>query len=454
MKRISRRRFLEAGSQSAVALLLRRSKVPRLAGSTSFVESLWSGAITPDSARVNAKIDHDSTTVQLLVSPNPDLSNPISSGFHTADTAVNNRMVGIPISDLSEGTQYYYGIESGGVVDDTSHGKFKTPAAGAQSFTFAFASCADTGSAHTVFETIRSLNPLFFLHTGDMHYENIAGNDRQLFRDAYDTVLTSATQSALYREVPVAYMWDDHDYGSNNSDGMSASRLAARLTYQEYTPHYPLVMGIGDVPIYQAFTIGRIRFILTDLRSERTPNSAPDNTGKSMMGAVQKAWFKNELLAANGQYAAIIWMSSVPWIGSINAGADRWAGFSTERREVANFIKDNGINGVVMLSGDAHMIALDDGSNSDYADGGGAAFPVMHAAALDRSGSESGGPYSHGSFPGRGQFGLMTIADDGGDVVSFTLSGRDENNNVIVEYSFEHACCQDWRVSLPLVIGD
>jgi hypothetical protein len=76
-----------------------------------------------------------------------------------------------------------------------------------------------------------------------------------------------------------------------------------------------------------------------------------------------------------------------------------------------------------MVAGDAHMVAIDDGSHSGYAAGGGGGFPVVHAAALDRPGSLKGGPYSEGAFPGGGQFGLLTVHDDGGDEVAVTLRG-------------------------------
>ena len=35
-----------------------------------------------------------------------------------------------------------------------------------------------------------------------------------------------------------------------------------------------------------------------------------------MMGESQKKWFKEQLLAANGKYPLICWMSTVPWIGT------------------------------------------------------------------------------------------------------------------------------------------
>src|SRR5206468_13122854 len=58
------------------------------------------------------------------------------------------------------------------------------------------------------------------------------------------------------------------------------------------------------------------KFILTDLRSERDPAEQKDDAIKSMMGARQKEWFKQQLLEANGKYPLIFWVSSVPWIGT------------------------------------------------------------------------------------------------------------------------------------------
>lgn len=416
---------------------------------TPLVEFVWSGAVTPASATVNARLLDDSSTVRLRVSPNQDLSSPIFSEYYTATLALNNRVVSIPISGLAPDTRYHYAIESGGQLDTINQGTFRTFPLGPASFTFAFGSCAQTGSTHAVFDTIRNLNPLFFLHLGDMHYENIAANDRDLFRNAFNRVLASPVQAALYREVPLVYMWDDHDYGPNNSDATAPGREAARLTYQEYVPHYPLAAGAGDVPVYQAFTVGRVRFILTDLRSERSPPSAPDDANKTMMGAAQKAWFKQELLDANGVYSLIVWASTMPWIGQ--TGSDGWHLYTTERQELADFIRDNDIQGLVMLSGDAHMLAIDDGRHSDYATGGGAGFPVMHAAALDRPGSVKGGPYSQGAFPGRGQFGLMTVIDNGDSVIWVQWRGLNANNAEIVAYDFAFIT-DPQRAYLPLVL--
>lgn len=278
-----------------------------------------------------------------------------------------------------------------------------------------------------------------YRHLGDFHYENIASNDPALFRQAYNTVLASVTQSALYRHLPIVYTWDDHDYGPNDSDGTSASRLAARQTYQEYVPHYPLVAGSGDVPIYQAFTIGRVRFIVTDNRSQRTPKTAPDTATKSILGATQKTWWKQQLLAARDVYPLIVWVCATPWhSGPAFPASDNFSGYTTERRELADFIYVNRIRNLCVVSGDVHMVGLEDGTNSRYGSGGQPGFPLLHAAALDNPlhTSFSNVVYSHGQFPGGGQFGLVTITDTGGETVQVQFSGRTAANNELTSLTW------------------
>ena len=64
-------------------------------------------------------------------------------------------------------------------------------------------------------------------------------------------------------------------------------------------------------PVDQSFTVGRVRFILSDLRSERDPDA------RRMMSAAQDAWLRAELLAARDSGSPLIfWVSSVPWNGA------------------------------------------------------------------------------------------------------------------------------------------
>jgi len=202
----------------------------------------WAGALTPTSAVVKAKLSVPAATVRLALSKNTDLSR----AFYVRARATESPVATFEVRDLEPNRYYYYAVESTGSLDQQHRGRFRTYPTGITSFNFAFASCARTASAHPVFQTILQNTPLFFLHVGDLHYLDIKQNNLDAFRRGYDLVLGSPTQSALYRNVPFVYMWDDHDFGGNDSNAEADVHQAARLTYQEYVPHYPLVAGSGN----------------------------------------------------------------------------------------------------------------------------------------------------------------------------------------------------------------
>ena len=187
--------------------------------------------------------------------------------------------------------------------------------------------------------------------------------------------------------------WDDHDYGPNNSDRGAPGRSAALAAYREHVPHYPLVSGRT---INQAFTMGRVRFLLTDLRADRDGPAVPPES-RTLLGEAQRAWLLSELAEA-GRYGLVVWASSVGWLG--DGGDDDWGGFPAEREAVARFLMEHRVKNLLMVSGDAHMLAIDDGSHNTFLEGG-PGFPLFHAAALDQKGSDKGGPFSHPAGPGR-----------------------------------------------------
>lgn len=424
------------------------------------VRWIWSGAQTATSFTVNARLAHDSAAVYLAVSRSSDMAAPLRYGPVAAHRRLNNRVVSITADGLAPDTSYYYAIQADGVLDRSRQGHARTFPTGAGAFTLAVGTCAMTGSNGRVFDTIREwprlleplrllddppgltqpgTAPVFYLQTGDLHYEDVSINDPNAYRTAFERVLAAPAQAALYRAMPIVYLWDDHDFGRNDEDRTAPGRDAAQRVYRQYVPHHPLPAGTVRGPIHRAFTAGRVRFILTDTRSEKSPVAEPDTAEKTMLGPAQKAWFKRELLNARDTHALIVWVCSVPWIGAPDPSCDFWGGFATERRELADFIAEHHVHNLLMISGDAHMVAIDDGRNSDYATDGGARFPVFHAAALDRKGNTKGGPYSHGARTGGGHFGLVTVEDTGGATITVTLTARDYRGEAIVSHTFQVA---------------
>lgn len=396
----------------------------------SDVEWIWSGGVTDAAAVVTAKLAVEPDVVRLALSDDGTFADPV----WFEPVAVADRVVRFEPASLTPDVEYRYAVEVDGDLDMVRAGSFRSFPTGPTSFTIAAASCMRVGTNGAVFDTIRGLDPLVFLQMGDFHYANIGDDDPGEFRDVLDLQLTRAAPSALFRSTPIGYVWDDHDYGADNADSTSPSRPAAMEVYREYVPHYPL-QG-DDAPIGQAFTIGRVRVIMTDTRSARSPAGIPDDGDKTMLGAEQLAWFERELLTAADEFPLIVWVNAVPWIAAAEAGGDGWNGYATERARIADLIAANDIDGLVMVSGDAHMVAIDDGSNNDFSTVDGDGFPVLHAAALDRPGHVRGGPYSHGTFPGGGQFGVIEVTDVGGDEITVELSGRTWENDELVSYEF------------------
>jgi alkaline phosphatase D len=421
--------MLSNGALRPLALLL-FALLPSLAiGQAPRVEFVWSGALQPTSIHIVAGLSRAADSVRVALTTDASFDDPTFTPYRPLNGS--SRTVSFFVDSLESDTRYRYAVEVAGALDTLKAGSFRTPPDGPFSFTVIAGGCSTTGSDRPVFDVIRRQEPQFFLHVGDFHYENLDSEDPDVYRQAYRDVLASRSQSALYRSTPIAYMWDDHDYGPNNSDRFAPGQEAAREAYRTMIPHYPLAAGLGNVPIFQAFTMGRLRFVMTDLRSSRRPHHRLFDRVPTMMGERQKDWFKQELLRAKEEGQVVVWVSTVPWIYRPNPRSDSWGGYAEEREDIANFLKEHEIDDIFIMGGDAHMVAMDDGTNSDYATGGdGVPIPVIQSAPLDQAGSEKGGPYSEGAYPGltvfpphNGQWTLMEVEDEGTDEVCVRWTG-------------------------------
>lgn len=393
-------------------------------------ESLWTGALTSDGVTVVARMARSSTRVRLAVTgPGGTVRSP--------EVATVGNYARIPITGLSANTEYTYGVELGRRAAQGLAGRFRTAPAGAGDYLIALAGDASELSNHVVFDAIRAKDPLLFVHLGDMHYNNLDTNNVANYRAVYDEVFAQSRQARLYREVPTAYRWDDHDFGVNNSDTNSVSKVAACAGYRERVPHYPLGDVTVTAPIYQSFTLGRVVYVMTDERCAATPNASTDNASKSMLGTTQKTWWKGIISSNPGK--VIVWCASRAFGGVATAGADHWGGFTTERKELADHIKANAHGRVLVFSADAHALAIDAGSNHDFATGGGEPLPTFQAAPLDRTPDSviyGAATYSKGWFNSNGQFGTMAITDSGGASVGVLWKGYDSSGSQLVQHSF------------------
>ena len=353
-------------------------------------------------------------------------------------TEENCAIAKIYVEGLEPSTRYFYEVEiNGHRVHEEKH-SFRTLPEGIASFIFTFGNSLrlsrknQSGMLASISE-----KPLFFLNTGDLHYRDMIMDYPAPYREAIQAVFNTEVHRMTMLDTPLVYMYDDHDYGPNDSDKTAPGRLHALRAYRQVVPHYPMVFPEMDSPITQAFTVGRVRFLMTDLRSERSPNHEVDGPAKTMLGERQLEWFLTELKSAAESHALVFWVSTVPWIQAPKEGADQWGGYTYERERIASYIAKHQIDNLVIIGGDAHSLSADDGSNADYStDGSMPMVPQLIAAPLDNdSTSVKGGPHSHGTYAapkGENVYGLVEI-EDRGDEIIMKFSGKTHRNEPVIE---------------------
>jgi phosphodiesterase/alkaline phosphatase D-like protein len=294
----------------------------------------------------------------------------------------------------------------------------------------------DRVSNAPTFDTIREhpSGPLFFLHAGDLHYYDLGSGSHGItgggslanYRRAFDDVLLQSRQHELYHNMPLVYMWDDHDYGPNNSDGTLSTKQNGADVYRERVPSYSLD---DSGAIYHSFQIGRVLFVVWDCRFYRSPNSDPDGPSKTMLGAAQKVWFTNLLNTSTAD--ALVVVSSIRWI---NGGSDSWPGFMTERQELADLLISTGWSDrMVMMNADIHANAFDSGANNLW--GG---FPVYVVGSIDATPFDPGaGSYDVGASQSRTQYGTFSVNDSGASITitaqAYTAAAATFSHQLVID---------------------
>jgi hypothetical protein len=386
---------------------------------------LWSGGVTGDSVALAAKVAINSPAVRFAVSLYGTIGpDAIYSDVLVADND-NSNTVKANVDGLIANNTYYYGVEMGGSLAAGFIGQFKTFDASTRNFSFALGSCSNNTVAAAVnpisFDHILDKDPLFFIHMGDMHYNDGANEPHTIasYHNCWDKVFQlSSRQRRFWQQMMVEYIWDDHDYGPNDSAGNWEFKKFARLAFQQTVPTYPLAAGSGNVPLYRSWSVGRCFFIMLDTRSEATPQVVTDGPSKSRLGFAQKTWLKQQLLFGAANYAFTFIINPTTWGGAASPGSDTWAGYAFERTEILDFIVGAGIKGIAMLSGDMHGCAFDDGTNNAFGTGSTGGLAILQAAPIDQSASQKGTPYLDGPYPASGsanrkQYGMVTVADSG-----------------------------------------
>lgn len=368
----------------------------------------WVGAVTTTTATVKARSDQSSATAT---------TDPSTSTFNGSEG--NDDVFTFSLTGLTANTSYEVTVDDG---NGTWVATFKTAPSGAASFTFALA--GDSGHSGGTYDSagvsptaptwlsIAEDNPDFLVFCGDLHYKDINSTTASLYYNAFKAVIADNCQTML-QSVPIAYVWDDHDFCGNDSVKTATGRTTVAAAYRTYVPHYPLEDSVG---IWQWFKWGRVLFILADGRSSKDVKATADTPSKSMLGSTQKAWLESVLDGEGGDAGLIVFLPGATWHVAPSAGSDSWAGYTNERRELSQMFTRFGVNNkLLIVCADAHMLAYDDGTNTKYDPNSGERGPrLIHCGKVDAGTVNLGGPYTSGIHNESNQmYFTVDITDDG-----------------------------------------
>ena len=212
------------------------------------------------------------------------------------------------------------------------------------------------GGGYEIFRSIHEKRPDAMLWLGDNTYLREADwNSRFGILHRYSHTRQLEELQPLLGSTHHYAIWDDHDYGPNNSDRSFWNKELTAEAFRLFWAN-PCEGGVADLEEGTACTFrwSDVRFFLLDNRWWRSPNRR--TTGeRQMLGDAQIRWLVDALASSHTPFKVIAVGSQV-----LNPvpGSENYARFAGERRALLDRIREEGISGVVFVTGDRHMTEL------------------------------------------------------------------------------------------------
>lgn len=239
--------------------------------------------------------------------------------------AENDFTVQVPVENLEPDTRYritWMAKPHGSAAVYRTAGSFKTapPASLSKEIKLVTSTCQYFWSydhdqrGFRIYDGMRSLNPDFFIHTGDYVYYDKPGplaTNVEKARHQWHAMDAWPALVDFYKDVPVYMAKDDHDLLQN--DVYPASPDYGELTYADGLKIWRENAPIADKP-YRTFRWGRhLQVWLMEGREYRSPNLAPDGPDKTIWGKEQKEWLLKTVADSDATFKLLF--SPTPIVG-------------------------------------------------------------------------------------------------------------------------------------------
>lgn len=211
------------------------------------------------------------------------------------------------------------------------------------------------GKHYEIFEAIYSQHPDMMLWLGDDVYLREAdwfSRSGILYRFTHTRSLPEL--QPLLGSAHHYAIWDDHDYGPNNSD---RSFRQKENTLEAFTLFWGNpTFGINGKPgITTMFQWADIDFFLLDNRYHRSPNNRL-TTERTILGEEQVDWLIDALTVSAAPFKIIVMGGQ--FLSPVITHSENYANFSEERNRIIRSITQEKVSGVLFLTGDRHYSEL------------------------------------------------------------------------------------------------
>lgn len=208
-------------------------------------------------------------------------------------------------------------------------------------------------SSDTLFQSLSNTPAEFMLWLGDNIYLRTPDFDSKTgIYHRYTDFKSKDYIQDFWSSMHHYAIWDDHDFGPNNSDKSYLYKDVTRQAFIDFwaNPTY----GRDEKGIQTAFRWSDCYFILLDNRYFRDPNDMP-GSDVTILGEEQREWFKQQLVNARGSF---VFVAIGGQLLNPSKMYENHANYERERAEIISFIQDNDIKNVVFLTGDRHRTEL------------------------------------------------------------------------------------------------
>ena len=276
-------------------------------------------------------------------------------------------------NEVEPGRTYHYDLHiNGRKIKRPYETRFKTQTlwqyrTDPPAFTVAAGSCAydseeqydrpgkPYGSEFFIFNSIHAKQPDLMLWLGDnTYYREPDWSTRTGMLHRFTHARSQPELQPLIAGCSQYAIWDDHDYGPNDSDRTWPHKETAWEVFRAFwgNPTYGLE---GQKGITTFFKYNDIDFFLLDDRYFRTANDC-ESCPRTLMGEKQLAWLMEGLAASKSPFKMVIIGGQVL---TTNPSHESYFNlFPAERELLLAHIARENIKGVVFVDGDPHFTEL------------------------------------------------------------------------------------------------